>query len=131
MQDEFTEWENTYLWVSSKTVVKLCKTIKDKPLSSVFFDNWITSLELVYYLRNEYGILSLGTIRKDRMRVSDMIKDKDLKKKGRGSHAMMTDNKNKITIVKWVDNDCVDLVSSYCGVEPVGTISRYDKEKKE
>lgn len=128
---EFSEWENNYLGIGGKTVIKLCKTIKDKPLSTVYFDNWFTSLELIYHLRNEYGILSLGTIRKDRLRRQPVVEDKVLKKRGRGSYEMISDNKNKVSIVKWVDNDCVSLASSYCGEEPVTSILRYNKILRE
>ncbi|CAK1603653.1 unnamed protein product [Parnassius mnemosyne] len=128
---EFTEWENNYLGIGGRTVIKLCKTIKDKPMSTVYFDNWFTSLELIYHLRNAYGILSLGTIRKDRLRGQNIVEDKVLKKKGRGSYVMISDNKNKLSIVKWVDNDCVNLASSYCGEEPVTSILRYNKDVRE
>lgn len=125
---EFTEWEHNFLGIGGKTVIKLCSTIRDKPMSTVYFDNWFTSFPLIYHLRNEYGILSLGTVRKDRMKGCNVIEDKNLKKRGRGSYQMVCDNVHKIAVVKWVDNQCVNLVSSYCADEPINTIMRYDKQ---
>lgn len=39
--------------------------------------------------------------------------DKSLVKKGRGASAQLVDNDNQFAIVKWYDNKCVTLVSSY------------------
>lgn len=97
-------------------------------MSTVYFDNWFTSFSLIYHLGNEFGILSFGTVRKDRMRGYNIIEDNILKKRGRGSYQMVCDNVHKIAVVKWVDNQCVNLVSSYCADEPMGTIMRYDKQ---
>jgi len=46
----------------------------------------------VTYLRKEFGILGLGTIQQIRLRGCDIINDKDLLKKGRGSFEMRCDN---------------------------------------
>jgi hypothetical protein len=128
---EFTEWEHNFLGIGAKTVIKLCSTIQNKPMSTVYFDNWFTSFPLIFHLRNEYGILSLGTLRKDRMKGCDIIDDKALKKKGRGSYQMVCDNVHKLAVVKWVDSQCVNLGSSYCADEPVETIQRYDKQTRQ
>ncbi|XP_008186830.1 piggyBac transposable element-derived protein 3-like [Acyrthosiphon pisum] len=98
---------------------------------AVYFDNWFTSLELVTYLRKEFGILSLGTIQQNRLRGCDIINDKDLLKKGRGSYEMRCDNKKKIAVVKWAHNKCVTLVSSFVPLnEQTSSIRRYDKNMK-
>ncbi|XP_026745901.1 piggyBac transposable element-derived protein 2-like [Trichoplusia ni] len=57
----FTDEEESLGW-GGKAVIRLCKTIKKKPCV-VYFDNFFSSLELIYHLRNSYGIFSLGTIR--------------------------------------------------------------------
>lgn len=93
-----TEYEETFFGLGQKVVLQLCKTISDKPLTAVYFDNWFTSLELVTYLRKEFGILSLGTIQQNRLRGSDIINDKDLLKKERGSFEMRCDNKKKLLL---------------------------------
>lgn len=110
----------------------MCKSIPCKALSVVCFDNWFTSLELVTYLRKSFGILSLGTIQQSRLRGCNIIADKPLLKKGRGSYETKSDNKNKISVVKWADNKCVTIVNSYLSTSvPSETVSRYDKNKKE
>ncbi|KAI8432624.1 hypothetical protein MSG28_013610 [Choristoneura fumiferana] len=127
---QFTEWEENYLGVGGKTVVRLCKTISNPTLCTVYFDNWFTSLELLYYLRNEWGILSLGTIRKDRLRNCSLSNDKDMKKKGRGAYEVVCDNDRKLAVTKWVDNQCIHIASSFCAQDPVTSIERYDKKQK-
>lgn len=126
----FTEWEQNYLGVGGKTVVRLCKTISNPVLATVYFDNWFTSLELLYYLRNEMGLLSLGTIRKDRLRNCRLTNDKDMKKKGRGAFEVVCDNTKRLAVTKWVDSQCIHIASSFCAQDPVGTIERYDKKDR-
>lgn len=129
--ESFSEYEETFFGLGQKVVLQLCKTISDKPLTAVYFDNWFTSLELVTYLRKQFGILSLGTIQQNRLRGCDIINDKDLLKKGRGSYEMRCDNKKKIAVVKWADNKCVTLVSSFVPVnEQTSSVRRYDKNMK-
>ncbi|XP_037299722.1 piggyBac transposable element-derived protein 2-like isoform X2 [Manduca sexta] len=90
------------------------------------------SPELTYILREEYGILSLGTIRTNRLRGCQELlpTDKQLKKKKRGSSAQVVCNKNKLAVVKWNDNKVVTLISTYIDSYPLETIKRYDKDEK-
>lgn len=126
---QFSDYENSYFGLGPKVVIVLCKTIPNKPLSTVFFDNFFTTPELIHYLRHEYGILSLGTLRKQHLRGCD-IDDKKLSKMPRGTFFSQCDKKNKVIIVKWLDNKIVSLASSYAGEEPVQTIQRYSKTEK-
>ncbi|XP_039298358.1 uncharacterized protein LOC120354774 [Nilaparvata lugens] len=54
--------------LGGKVILKLCKTIPEPCLTAIYFDNFFTSLELLHYLRETYGILALGTIRSNRLR---------------------------------------------------------------
>ncbi|XP_047518990.1 piggyBac transposable element-derived protein 4-like [Pieris napi] len=125
-----TEYENS-LGLGAKVVIALCKTIKEKP-STVYFDNFFTSLELIQHLRNEYGLFSLGTIKNNRLRGCQTIlsSDKVLAKKGRGANQQIVCNANKIAVVKWFDNKVVTLASSYVDSHPKEKIKRYCKETK-
>lgn len=115
------------LGFGAKVVIALCKTIQNKPLSVVYFDNFFTSLELVSYLRDEFGILSLGTVRSNRLRGCAMKTDKELKSEGRGSFDQKVDNSSRVALVKWFDNKSVTLSSSYVSTNPVETIQRFSK----
>lgn len=127
---DFSEQEQRYFGIGGKVVVALCKSIHNKPLKVVYFDNWFSSLELLVYLRVQFGILSLGTILKNRLRGCDLVSDKILLKRGRGSSVQVCDNKKKISITKWADNKCVQVVSSYSSTRDESQIKRYCKEQK-
>lgn len=96
----FTDEEET-MGVGAKIVLALCKTIKT-PASVVYFNNYFSSLELMYLLREKYGIFSLGTIRQNRLQRADklLVADKLLEKKGRGSFSQIVCNKNNMSVVK-------------------------------
>lgn len=82
-------------------------------------------------MRNEMGILSLGTIRKDRLRNCQIMNDKEMKKKGRGAFQVVCDgNSKRLAVTKWMDNQCINIASSFCAQDPVGTIERYNRVKK-
>ena len=118
------------LGLGGSVVVSLCKTLHNKPCSAVYFDNFFCSLELIKYLRNEFGILSLGTVRIDRLRNCPFKPDKELKKEGRGAFEMYTSNENRVVCIKWFDSKSVALASSFVGADPIGKTKRYRKECK-
>lgn len=98
----FSPTEEALFGVSAKFVVALCQTIQNIP-AAVYCDNFFTSLELIEYLREEKGILCVGTINQNRLRNLQFTSDKELMKKGRGSFEQYSDNKNKLCVVKWAD----------------------------
>ncbi|CAK1592408.1 unnamed protein product [Parnassius mnemosyne] len=127
---DFSDYENT-LGLGAKVVLSLCRTIRDPVLTVVYFDNYFSSVELMHHLRNELGILSIGTFRQNRTRGCILKDDKEMKKMPRGSVDMKVCEEKKIVLVKWFDNKGVLLGSNYTGVEPMGVCKRYFKDKKE
>lgn len=127
---QFSEYEKKYFGLGGKVVLALASTIPKKPLSVVYYDNFFTSPELIYHLRKEYGILSLGTVQQNRLRNCPLLNDKTLKKKGRGSYSAKCDLKKKVMVVKWLDNKSVCLASNYVGVHPISNTRRYNKTTK-
>ncbi|XP_063634975.1 piggyBac transposable element-derived protein 3-like [Cydia splendana] len=126
----FTDAEES-IGIGGKVVISLCKSIQTKP-AVIFADNFFTYPELVYILRNEYGIFSLGTIRNNRLRgCQDLLpSDKEMKKKPRGNSAQIVCNQNNLAVVKWSDNKVVTFISSYMDSHPIETIKRYSKDKR-
>ncbi|KAJ8887099.1 hypothetical protein PR048_013314 [Dryococelus australis] len=61
-QHQFSNNEEI-MGLGSKVVLDLCQTISNPALTTVYFDNFFTSLELLCHLHQEYSILALGTIR--------------------------------------------------------------------
>lgn len=52
-----------------------------------------------------------------------------LKKKG-GAMTQMVDNKNKVVILRWVDNKPVYLASNFVDAHPVEVVNRWNKKEK-
>lgn len=77
----FSNYENKYFGLGPKVILALANIIPNKSLSVLYFDNFFTTLELIYHLRKKYGILSLGTVQENRLRNCPLLKEKELKKK--------------------------------------------------
>ena len=114
---------------SGQFVTVLCRSIPGGVGSEIFVDNFYCSLELITYL-NTKGFDTLGTIRSDRLRHCPLKNEKELKKTGRGSFDCKTEKTSKIAVVRWVDSKVVTLASSFMGIEPIGSLKRYDKKEK-
>lgn len=71
------------LGATSNVVVRLSQSIRDFSHHVIYFDNFYTSIGLLVYLRSR-GIYSLGTIKANRVPMSKLPADKDLKDKPRG-----------------------------------------------
>lgn len=69
---------NLLLLIMKTNTSDLAKTIPNKCLSVISFDNFFTTPELIYHLRNNYGILSLGTVQENRLRNCPLLKEKEL-----------------------------------------------------
>lgn len=118
--------------LGAKVVIALAKSIRQPACKILCLDNFFTSLELIHHLRNQYGIFSVGTIRANRLRGAQekLPTDKNLKKKGRGAHAQVVCNKNKVVVTKWHDNKCVTVASSFIDSNPVESVQRFSKEAR-
>ena len=95
----------------------------------IFFDNWFSTLSLLCELRNR-GILATGTFRSSRIGGCPLMSEKDLKKEGRGSYDYRTDQNTGTHLLKWFDNKCVLLGSTYSGVKASSTVQRFDLKEK-
>ena len=95
----------------------------------LLFDNWFSTLELMLYLKNK-EIFAVGTIRLNRLSGCSVSSNKDLQKAGRGSSDYRTDKNSGIIVVKWVDNNVVQLISNFVGIEPMISIERWCKKEK-
>ncbi|CAG4954515.1 unnamed protein product [Colias eurytheme] len=115
-------------------VIKLSRAIPRTMNHIVYFDNFYTSLPLMYYLAKQ-GIWCLGTVQRNRLGKSCKLPTKQqvmAKSVERGSYEEYVTSYNGIEMssVSWKDNRQVTLLSTYVGAEPVSTIERYDKVEK-
>ena len=96
----------------------------------VFFDNYFNSPELLKYLESK-GIWALGTLRSDRSRGCPLMRDKEMKKEGRGFCEEHVSNDKSVVITSWYDNKRVLVMSNFLGKAPITQCRRFDKKNKE
>jgi hypothetical protein len=116
------------LGLCADVVMRLCGGLERKN-HKVFFDNLFTTIDLLKALRDK-NIYAIGTLRKNRLLGAEKVlkADKDLKERGSSSYATSLCD---ITVVKWNDNNYVHTASTFAGMEPAGTVMRWDKSRKE
>ena len=98
------------------TVLRLAEELPKNRNFQIFIDNWFSTLSLFSELRS-MGILVTGTFRSNKLAGCPLMVEKDLKKQGRGSFDYRTDQNFGTHLIKWYDNKCVILGSTFSGVE--------------
>ena len=95
--------EEPDLGASSNVVMRLARMIPRHQNYRLYFDNYFTSLRLLEYLAKE-GILSLGTVRRNRIPDCKLSTEKIIMKKERGySEEYAADvNGIDVSIVSWL-----------------------------
>ncbi|GJQ86600.1 hypothetical protein Trydic_g7833 [Trypoxylus dichotomus] len=75
---------------------------------------------------------SLATVRTNRVPDNGMPSDTTLKKTGPDSYAerMASCQDVKLTMVKWMDNRVVNLLSNFVGAYPETSVKRFDRRTK-
>lgn len=123
--------EEPDLRASSNVVVRMARDIPRHQNYQLYFDNYFTSLALLEYLAKE-GILSLGTVRRNRIPDCKLPADKEVMKKDRGFSVEYVANMDGIYVsnVIWKENKVVKLLSSFAGELPKAQVRRYGKANK-
>ncbi|CAK9810683.1 PiggyBac transposable element-derived protein 3 [Anthophora plagiata] len=116
---------------SSGNVVRLSRIIPKQLFHKICFDNWFSTVRLVTELE-KLGIQSVATVRSNRLKDCEFSSDKVMKTKGRGSYELLSTSIDRVTInaVKWYDNKAVHLMSTFCEIEPIDIVKRWDKKMK-
>lgn len=116
--------------INTKVVLTLAKTITSTTTSSIYADNFFTSLHLANMLKKHYNCRYTGTARENRVGRPPLMSPKDMgnTKTKRGCFDYCSSN--GILVVRWKDNKVVTLVTNDKGVFPLKKIQRYIKEKK-
>ena len=92
-------------------------------------DNWFSTLPLLSELKT-MGILSMATFCLNRLGGCPWMSQKDLKKHGRDSFDYRKDYNTRAHLLKWFDNKCFVVGSSFAGAECTNTVERYDMTQK-
>jgi len=114
---------------SANVVVRLARIIPKRQNYKLFFDNYYTTLPLLVYLKKE-NILSLGTVRRNRLKNVMLPDDSIMLKKPRGTydHCVTNIRNTDIVAITWKDTKNVNLLSTFAAIEPVTKVSRYDRK---
>ncbi|XP_066941185.1 piggyBac transposable element-derived protein 3-like [Macrobrachium rosenbergii] len=122
--------EEEKLPVTNKFVIALVKTLKDPENSTVYADNYFTSIALVEYLRSQYSCWYVGTARDNRVGYPPLQSVKDMTKNSVARGTLDYVSSDGILVARGKDNRIVTILSTDVGVEPVCEVERYDKEVK-
>ena len=110
-------------------VLRLVEELPHNQNFQLFMDNWFSTLSLLSQLKS-MGILSIATFCANGLGGCPLMSKKDLKKSGCGSFNYRTDMKTGMHLLKWFDNKCVVVGSTFTGVECTETVERYDPSQK-
>lgn len=116
------------LLLGEKVMMVMTRSIPLPQSAIVFCDNFFTSFRLVKLLESKIGIKTMGTVRATRCGGARLMADNEMKKKGRGAYDFCSSE--NVIAVKWHDNKCVSMLSNAVGIEPVGSVKRFNVEAK-
>ncbi|KRY14260.1 PiggyBac transposable element-derived protein 2 [Trichinella patagoniensis] len=91
---------------------------------------WTGVSGLLYNFCFYEGIHTIGTIRRNRLKITPLKTEKELKRAGRGAFHVCTTVENNLCIVRWYDSGVVDLSSTYVCRQPVCKVKRWNKKEK-
>lgn len=109
-------------------MTRLCRVVPSDANYRVYFDNYFNSPGLQVSLTRR-GIQSLGTVRINRVPMSQMPTEKTMRQKGRGWFVEKSAAEDGVTLslVSWYDNRIVNFLSTFCGSEPVSDVRRWSR----
>jgi len=127
-QDNTLTEGETDCGASSNVVTRLARNIPDGANYKLYFDNYFNSPDLQLSLAKR-KILSLGTVRTNRLPGSQLPTEVQLKKMGRGAHVKKVTQVGSVemSVTQWFDNRPVTFLSTLVGARPVGTVRRWSK----
>ena len=67
-------------------------------------------------------ILTTATKQMDRIKGLPIVDEKDLKKQGTGSSCYIVDLNSGVTVLRWFDNKCVQIATTYTDCTDMQTI---------
>ena len=113
-------------------VIQLVDNLPKNVGHKVYMDNLFTSINLFKYLKAN-GIWAIGTIGGNRLKNAEKLlrSKKELSKEGIGAFDFRIDANSNITVLRWLDNGLVQLLSTFIGPELGAPVKRWSgKEKK-
>ena len=126
---QLTDYEITMLR-SSKTVIVLAKTVQALENTTIYAGEFFSSIALVEYLWDYYGCRYVGTVKESRVGNPPITASHDLNKNQVERGTLDYSSTDGILVTRWKDGKVVTMVSTEAGIEPMGTLRRYDHQEK-
>ncbi|XP_030747111.1 piggyBac transposable element-derived protein 3-like [Sitophilus oryzae] len=123
-QGKLTPFENKDLGLGASVILHLSHTLPKE--SYLSFDRYF-STESLFDRLISLEIYGTVTIMPNRLKKCNFLKDKQFK---RGNSQKLVRNDGKVSVTKWMDNKSVLMISTACGSEPQGVVSRWEKSEK-
>ena len=121
--------EHTYLGLGGSIVMRLVENIPRNENFEVFFDNYFTSIALLLELK-ALGMYSLGVVKSNRM-AGVVLKPKTaMQKEGRGSMDSRVTKSREVVVVRWHDNNSVNVASTFVGIGKIDAVKRWSAKEK-
>ena len=114
--------------LGGNVVLQLTETLPKKPFK-IFADNFFTNFAMAAELKKR-GLQYTGTIAANRLHKAPLKSEKELRKDGRGAYSSVYESNNDLSLVRWLDNKAVTLLSTYLGPMPTSKVKRYDRSQK-
>ena len=114
---------------ASEVALRLIEQLPKNQNLQLFMDNWFSTLSLLSALKT-MGILSIATFCSNRLGGCQLMSKNDLKKHSHGSDDYQIDYNTRTHLLKWCDNKCVVVGSSFAEVECTNTAKKYDLAQK-
>ena len=95
----------------------------------LFFDYWFSTFYLMLQLKSS-RTYKTATFRSNRLKRCPLVSEKELKKEVRESYDYRTNVNSGLHLVKWYDNKCVHLASTFSGVNATSSEKRWDSKAK-
>ena len=112
-----------------KVVYRITWTRPTNKNNKILFDNFFSSIALLKLLKKE-RLLSVATLRKDRLKNAGKFlnSQKELKKRNWRSFDYILDYNSGITIMRWFENNSMELISNYVGNSLEEPARRWDRK---
>lgn len=117
----------TNLGASANVVMRLLRDVPRHNNYQIYFDNYYTSIPLLVEL-DKLGMRCVGTIRKDRI-PNNKLPNMEKKERGACEERCASFESTSLCVVSWKDNKVVTLASTFTGIQPIQTTTRYDRKK--
>ena len=117
------------LGLGGSIVMRLVEKLPERENFKVYFDNFFTSIPLLIQLK-EKGFHALGVLKTNRMSGAILKPKGDMKRQGRGAMDSFVSKSGNITIVRWQDNNVVNVVFTFFGMGNIGKVKRWRKKNK-